>query len=329
MSKNTKLKIAVINDALPYATCEPHFTGLAIDIWEKTVQKYKLDYEYICIDRNYDKAVEDLHEGKYDVVLGDFSVIHNRYDLVHFSRPYYIAKIKIYRNNTGNYFHNLITSEALRTLFISCFLFILVYSIIYKYLFRDTFINSFYETLLNFFANLKEIFPGRVTNSYIKILNALWAILRYLFYTVVFTQLISIFIKTRDIITPEEAKSISKINAVAGTSYVDFLKRIGKTPIENTTSVDIINKIKKSSEKEYWIDDSNLVNKKMSKHNIDLETTLNPIAHDEIAIIVNNNRNDILDKINNTLIEIQDKGIVTNLCKQYFYEEDALNGCEL
>jgi hypothetical protein len=157
----------------------------------------------------------------------------------------------------------------------------------------------------------------------------MWSILRYLFYTVVFTQFISIFIKTTDIITPEEVKSISKINVVAGTSYVDFVKRIGKTQIENTTSDDIINKIDKSSEKEYWIDDANLVNKKMSEYNIELETTLNPMAYDEIAIIVNNNRNDILDKISDTLIEIQDKGIVTNLCKQYLYGDEALNGCEL
>jgi polar amino acid transport system substrate-binding protein len=329
MIKNTKLKIAVINDALPYATCKPYFSGLAIDIWEKTAQKYKLDYEYICIDRNYDKAVEDLHEGKYDVVLADFSVVYNRYDLVQFSRPYYISKLKIYRKKTDSFFYNLITSTALLSLLFSCFLFILVYSIIYKYLLRDTFINSFYETFVNFFVNMREIFPGRVTNSYKKILNALWSIIRYVFYTIVFTKIISIFIKTTDDITPEEVKSISKINVVAGTSYVDFVKKIGKTPIENTTSDDIINKIENSSEKEYWIDDSNLVNKKMSEYNIDLQTTINPMGYDEVTIIVNNNRNDILDKISNNLIEMQDKGIMTKLCKQYFYVEETLNGCEL
>ena len=76
MGKNVKLKIAIITDTLPYASCKPKYTGIAVDIWEKTVQKYKLDYEYICVSRDYDKAVNDLYKGKYDVVLADFSVIH-------------------------------------------------------------------------------------------------------------------------------------------------------------------------------------------------------------------------------------------------------------
>ena len=329
MSKNTKLKIAVVSDALPYATCKPQFSGMAVDIWGKTVQKYKLDYEYICIDRNYDKAIEDLHEGKYDVVLADFSVIHRRYDLIQFSRPFYIAKIQIYRKSTGNYFYNLIKSKPLQNLFIMCFSLILVYSIVYKYYFRDTFSNSFYETFLNFFVNIKEVFPGRNNKSYIKILNAFWSILRYIFYTIVITQFISFFIKTVDIITPQEVKSISKINVVQGTSYVDFVKKMGKIPVENTTSDDIINKMKNSSEKEYWVDDVNLVNKKISEHNIDLQTTIHPAAYDEITIIVNNNRLDILDKINDTLVELQDQGIMSSLCKQYLEGDEALNGCEL
>ena len=330
MGKNVKLKIAIITDTLPYASCKPKYTGIAVDIWEKTVQKYKLDYEYICVSRDYDKALNDLYKGKYDVVLADFSVIHRRYELALFSRPYYIAKINIYRKSSGNYLYKLITSNTLHIIFAMCFLLIIFYSIAYKYYTHDTFSNSFYETFLNFFVNIKEVLPVRSNKSYIKILNALWSILRYIFYTLVLTQIISVFIKTTDIITPEELKLIKNVNVVQGSSYVDYVKKLGKTPVENNTSDDIIKKMAESSEKEYWIDDSNLIKNTInkSKYIMDIETSENPIAYDEITIIVNNNRKDILDKLNEVIIELQDTGSMTKICRQYL-DGDAVVGCEI
>ena len=87
MDKNKKIMVGVMKDALPYTTCEPKYSGLAVDIWENTAKKYNLDYEYVCLDRNYDNAINELHEGKIDVALADFSVIHRRFDLALFSRP--------------------------------------------------------------------------------------------------------------------------------------------------------------------------------------------------------------------------------------------------
>lgn len=330
MDKNKKLKIAVLADTLPYTSCKPNYTGIAIDIWEKTVIKYKLEYEFICVSRNYDKIVNDLSKGEYDVVLGDFSVIHRRFNLVLFSRPYYIATINIYRKSSGNYLYKLITNKSLHNIFFMCFLLIFLYSFLYKYYTRATFIDSFYETFLNFFSKTKEILPTRGNKFYSKILNVSWAIFRYIFYTFVLTKMISIFLKISDIISPEELKLIKNVNVVQGTSFVDYIKKIGKTPLENNTSDDIIKKMNKSSEHEYWSDDSNVIKSiiNKSKYNMDIMTSENPIAYDEIAIIVNKNRRDILDKLNSVIIELQDNGYMNKICKQYL-EGIYLIGCGL
>lgn len=37
-----KLRVAVIDKALPYATCKPNYQGIAVEIWMKTAEKYKL-----------------------------------------------------------------------------------------------------------------------------------------------------------------------------------------------------------------------------------------------------------------------------------------------
>ena len=334
MNKNTKIKVAVLMDALPYATCKPHFTGIAVDIWEKVAQKYKLDFEYIGIARNYDKAVEDLYNDKYDVALADFSVIHRRYNLVLFTRPFYISKIKIYRKPTGNYFYNLFTNIDLQVIFGLCFSLILFYSVLFKYYTHNTFSNSFYEVFLTFFANMKEVFPNNIrnfNNSYMKILNAIWSILRYVFYTIVITQFINVFIKTSVNITPEEIETVKEINIIQGASFVDYVKKIGKDPIENKSTDEILNKIYESSERVYWVEDANTVTEKEKekKYNIELCSSINPVAYDEITIAVNNKRKDILDKIDDVIIELQDNGDMIKICKGYLNDEAALNGCAI
>ena len=46
-NKGNKLKVAVLTDALPFSNCSKDTkpTGVAIKIWEKTADKYDIDYE--------------------------------------------------------------------------------------------------------------------------------------------------------------------------------------------------------------------------------------------------------------------------------------------
>ena len=82
INNNTqKLRVGVIDSVLPYATCKPDFKGITIEIWEEVAKRHNLKYEYICYPRNYDNALEDLNNDKFDIFLGEFSVVSRRYNL--------------------------------------------------------------------------------------------------------------------------------------------------------------------------------------------------------------------------------------------------------
>lgn len=321
--KNRKLKVAVLKDALPFANCDKDIkpTGVTVKIWEKVADKYNIDYEFICIDRKYDDTIKDLSEGKYDIALAEFSVINRRYDLASYSRPYFVSKMKVYRKRNDSSLKNFVTNRIVKLLFVIAFLILFIYSLIRKYVLNIPYLESLYDTYTIFFTNIKDfITPTKhISQTKIKVINGVWIFIRYVFFTIVVAQAINIIVKTTDYITEEEYNSIKKINVLRGTSYVDYVKNIGKQPSLNNTNQEIIDKIQKSNYDEYWLDDYNVIVNAIDKspYNLQLDSTVNPVVNDEFTIVVNKNLPDILEKINKSIVEMQDDGDMGRLCKGY------------
>ena len=323
INSNRKLKIAVLKDALPFTNCgkETNPSGVAVKIWEKTADKYRLNYEYVCIDRKYDDTINDISEGKYDVGLAEFSVITRRYDNVSYSRPYFVSKMKVYRKKNDNSFKNFVTNRIVKILFIVVFLILAIYSVIRKNVLNLPYTEALYETYTIFFTNVKDfiLINKKNTPSKIKLINGVWILIRYVFFTVVVAQAVNIVVKTNDYITDEEYNEIKKINVLKGTSYVDYVKNIDKQPKLNDTNQQIIEKIYKSNYDEYWMDDNNIIVNAIEKspYKLQLDSTINPVVNDEFTIVVNKKMPDILEKINKTIVEMQDSGDMVRLCKGY------------
>jgi ABC-type amino acid transport substrate-binding protein len=281
-----------------------------------------------------DQIFSEIAQGKYDVVLGDFSVLHRRVDLVLFSRPIYISKVGVVRKSKNSIF-NLITNKILVTLFSLILILILIYTIIYKLITKDTLLNSFYETFVNFFVNMREIFPKRSTKYFskttMKILHALWTVLRYLFYTIVISQFIRIFINASDFITPEELSSVKEILVQKGSSFVDFVKKMDKIPIEIDTTKEIIDILNKSNKIEYWYHDLFTIKQGINKNapNLTITSTKNNLRLDECAIAVSKNRPDILKMIDDVILELQDNDKITKICSSYFDNQEDITGCKI
>lgn len=318
-----KLKVAVLKDALPFTTCskdkEP--SGVAVKIWEKMADKYDIDYEYICIDRKYDDTIEEVGKGLYDVALAEFSVINRRYDKVSYTRPYFISKMKVYRKRNDNALKNFVTNRIVKILIVMAILIVFSYTLLRKYMLKETYADAFYETYSMFFTNVKDfISTTKKTFPFkLKVINGIWIIMRYTFFTIVVAQAINIIVKTTDYITDDEYEDIKKINVLKGTSYVDFVKNIGKQPDLNNTNQEVIEKIYNSNYDEYWLDDYNVIVNAIdeSPYKLHLDSTLNPVVNDEFAIVVNKNKPDILNKLNKTIVELQDNGDMLRLCKGF------------
>ena len=94
-SKENPIKVGVMLVA-PFASeVQGVFNGLVIDYWNNIVHNKDWQYVYIPIKSDYSQAVEDLHEGKYDVLLGNFSATYDRSFLVNFSEIYFLGEAAI------------------------------------------------------------------------------------------------------------------------------------------------------------------------------------------------------------------------------------------
>ena len=217
-----KLKVAIIDDDAPFSTCRENIDGLSVYIWKKVAEINKLDYEFVCVPRNVNKAIEDLNKEKYDVLLGPISITEDRFHKALFSRPYYLSKLKIHRKRTENIFKKVLSNEALHYIFILMGILISVFSLAMTYYTGDSIQSSFYNTFLSFFSNIREfITPDKGMNP--KHFNYAFVVIRYLFFTIVMTQLLNIVLKSTTIITEKELKKIKEVHTIAGSSYIDFI----------------------------------------------------------------------------------------------------------
>jgi len=330
-----KIKVGILNNSYPFVTCDKERRGLIVEIWDKIVSKYNLTYELDCINsENYDDAIKQLSQGKYDILLGDFSVLHRRWEIVNFSRPFYVSKIIIVRKS-NNKIQDIFTNKRIILLFSLSFVLILIYAIISTTITKDTIANAFYTTFINFFTNMREIFPNTKSKYFskinIKVLNVIWTILRYLFYTVVISQIISVFISASDFIDNKELKSIKEIIVEKGSSFVDYAKQIGKTPIELDTKKKIVDRLDKSTKNEYWLHDEFNLKSSINKYapNMKISTMNRTLFYDENSIPVNKNRPELLDMINNVITELQDNGTMNRICRGYFDKEQDILGCSI
>lgn len=337
MNNNThqKLKVGLVKDSYPYVSCDKEKGGFIIDIWDHVVSKYNLKYDLECIDSsNYDDMILQLAQGKYDVLLGDFSVLHRRWEIVNFSRPFYVVKVIIARKSK-NSIKDIFTNKTIILLFSLSLVLIIIYAIISKIITKDSFGKAFYEAFVNFFANIREIFP-RYKSKYfskanIKILNVIWTVLRYLFYTIVISQIIGIFVNYSDFISENEFNSIQEVLVLKGTSFVDYVKQMGKKPIEIENRELIVDRLRNSNKTEYWLQDTFLLYDYLDKYAADMKmSTMNrPLIYDEISIAVNKNFPEVLDMINDVLTELQENGKMNKICRGYFDKEEDILGCSI
>jgi ABC-type amino acid transport substrate-binding protein len=322
---NNKLKIAVAGEepTSAFAHCTPTFGGMAVEIWKKTAKKYDLPYEFICDEGSFDSIVLKVSEGKYDVGLGDFSVIERRLKYVDYTRPYFIAKIYPFTENKLSTLFRIIFNFVVRGFLIFFSLLMITYTLIYKYYTKKSILESVYFVLLHIFSDDSEIISLKIrgANKYIVILlNSLWIFLRYTFFAIIITQLVDIIIKLQKTnISEDDFRLARDLLVTKGSSHVDFVKKLGKNPIELENLDEIYKKINESDNEEiYSLNDYLPILNDAKKRGVDVFFTKNQYLNDECSIIVNKNRKDILEKLNDVIIEMRLTDEMTKLCKKSF-----------
>ena len=319
-----KLKVVVLKDAMPFATCTPNFEGIAVDIWKKTAEKYNLDYEFICYPGYYDDILKKLSNGDIDVVLAEISVIRRRYDWALYSRPYYISELYIYKKH-NNYLFNLLYDLQLLYILATIIFVVFVYTFLLMCC-NVTLTDALYKTFSSFCMDLgPELLSNcrKLHGLPIKGLNLFWIFFVFLFRSFILSRII-VSVMRKDFIDDDELTRINKVNVLKASAHIDMIKMIGKTPVEINTHDEMVKKINESNDDEYWFEDSHIINNIMKNSNNvnNLSKTKRPVAMDEYTIAVNKIYPQIVDMIDSTLVEMQGNGTILKICKAYIDNYD-------
>ena len=94
-SKDNPIKVGVMLVS-PFATSiDDVYHGIVIDYWSNLVHNKNWYYTFIATSPNYDQVVKETKNGKYDMVIGDFSTSYDRSYLVDFSNAFFLSKVSI------------------------------------------------------------------------------------------------------------------------------------------------------------------------------------------------------------------------------------------
>ena len=316
MEQNKKYKVAVVSNALPYSTCiDNRPSGLFVDVWKEIANIHNLSYDFFCISKPYNEVVDDVSSGIYDVAIADFSLTLSRLEKVNYSRLFYISKVYILRKSSTR-FKEILKDKMLRLLVFTLVIIIIVYSIISYVYKKESLLVSVYDVFSSFFYGNKDFLTDVNSKHYIFI-NTLWICVRYIFLTLVIANILQIFISYKDYISKEEYKDIKKVHVLEKTSYVEYVRKLGKEPVLVKSRQELLEKVSNSRENVYIMDDINIISKMI---NIPLSHTKEPQVNDAVALILNKKLLELLQKVDFSIISLRENGTLLKLSKEHLSE---------
>lgn len=324
------LRVLVLDDSLPFASCTPVFSGVTVDLWKDIAAHYGWEYTLYKGTREYDESIRRVQKGEFDIALGDFSVIGRRFSWANYSRPFYTAGLKLMRSSkkTSSVYLALDNSILPHLIVVSIAL-IIIFAVVHRVLARPKggISQSVYHQTMRFFMSASEEAiesksdDRAVANTpWLKVFNVIWVICVFVVVNLIVAQVVSVYLKERSYIDEGELQKVNAVNVLKGSSFVDHSIKYGKRPVENETVRDLVVKLQTSTQ-EYVFDDPSIITSYIQKHDIklSLHTTLKALVNDEYAIVFSKNlAGDIIDKLNHKLVQLQDSGDMLNYCRRYF-----------
>lgn len=132
-SEENPIKIGVMLSK-PFATkIEEEFSGFLIEYWTHLARVENWHYAFLPTSHDYSEAVKELSNGKFDMVLGNFSTTYERSFLVDFSRPFMITHVTVLTSvkNVGPLKRFFITLKTLSKILMLVVGLLIIFSILF------------------------------------------------------------------------------------------------------------------------------------------------------------------------------------------------------
>ena len=337
-SKENPIRVGV-TEGKPFSHIDgKHIVGLAPLIWQKIASERNWSYTYINFGENVEAGIKSIVNKKINVLIGPISVNYDRLKRVNYTRPYYINKMGIALHDKGINFAKILKgfeSKFSKEFIIFCstvFLFAvhLCWFIekksgnISRSYFKGIIMSAL--VLLNYLFHRKySIQPLSVMG---KIFSTCWFFIVAIFLIFI-SSFIGYFIVYKIVhynydIKSEKELHYHKLAYVKGQQNVKIIKNMLGVPKEfpslsgalyalNNNKNGIKGVVGNYIILKDKIKELDLKNIKMSAFNF---------AHDEIAFAVQYD-SPLLKGINQTLVKLQDQGIIARICRSIFYQDDG------
>ncbi len=309
------------------------YGGIVYDSWTviKKLNNWNDRVTEIYIDANYDKNVDDLASGKYDIIVGNFWVFRDRINKVLMSRTIFMSKIVAIFKPMSSPLQTVISLGF--TYFVIPLIIIIIFGMIFGYgLYllepKRGLMRSTRTATATFFGEAGYLFENSSLN--VKALFYIYIVMAVAYF---FNIVLQGFVTT-DIMREVEKREINirnirKVKPLMVSKVYDLgevmEKYGGKYDIVDNAIHDIP-KLYLSNTDKY---SGYLADYEEAKMNVldypGLVITQDIFGFKENAIIVSNSRPDLLQKIDVSIVAMHHDDIVGTICKKYMSVEDAIH----
>jgi len=327
--------VGVLLDTEPllYKDSEDNYTGLIMDVWEQITKKANIKSKYIYIEKpNYNNEIKNLNKEKYDVLIGDISVISERSKLANYTRTLFLSKdvIVFKRNDTFNTsFLSSILKIFIKPLAIFLGLGFLFGYILYLFDKKRGLHWSLWGTIGSLLGE-----PGTIVErANIKKHSALFSSGVILLVAFFFTMYLQSIITAKSVTYLNKydphLKSIidNKMLVNEGDSHIFTLIHHGAEPVyikkDENSRDNYLKSLKNKKEIDGYI--TTIIN---AKRDVELYPSLSiseyDFGYDQIAFMVKKNRNDLLQRINTSIVKLQENNFIKNKCELYLPNKERI-----
>jgi len=308
------------------------YGGFVYDMWS-IIKKVNNWDEYILevpVKVNYDKAVNEVTNGKYDICVGNFWVLKDRINKVLISQPLFISKVVTVFKPKKSRINTIIGLGI--TYFILPLTIIIICGLIFGYgLYklepRRGFVRSTRTATATFFGEAGYLFENSTLN--LKALLYIYIVMTIAYFFNVVLQ----GIVTTDIINETSKNEINIQNIGRSTPLiVSSFYDIGEVMEKHGARYTILDKQIQDIPKIYLSNTDKysgyLTEYEEAKMDIlrysELRITNDIFGFKENVFIISNSRPDIKKEIDMSIVKLHHNNSFGDICKKYMSEDDAI-----
>ncbi len=330
------IHVGVIMD-MPFAqNIDGHYSGIAVDIWERIAKINHWQFVYTPLSSNHMESVIDTlaSSNNLDVVIGPVSVSAARLEKVDFSRPFYLSSIGVItkRNELGILdIAQMLLSKNLLHIIIILILSFAAYLTLLWFFERNkaregVAINNQYPNLtqriwLHLFQKKVDYMPITTQG---RIIGIFWVIIAAAIFTAInanFTSALTIArYKSSQTTSTLAGLQASKVAGVKGQFNIEVAEKNG-IMVTKVKDIEEAIKLLDAGKVNGVVSDTPVAVEYLRQHNLP-QLMLSPVIleNDELAFAVKSD-SPFRHPIDIGITSFQDDDSVEPLCKRYIGEE--------